>query len=80
MLAPRQGVYFSVLILPVLDPGRGSGGTHVVRQAGHAHVVLTVGAVAVVRGLGLAGELAQSVGVLGERHAVGLHPLTVLTD
>ena len=62
-------------MLPVLGPRRGSGDTDVVREAGHAHVVFTVGAVAVV-GVGrVTGQLAQGVGVLGERHAVGLHPL-----
>ena len=66
-------------MLPVLGPWRGSGDTHIVREAGDAHVVFTVWAVAVVRVGRLTGELAQGVGVLGERHAVGLHPLT-LTD
>ena len=66
-------------MLPVLDPRRRSGDTDIVRQAGDAHVVFTVWAVAVVRVRGVTGELAQGVGVLGERHAVGLHPLT-LTD
>ena len=67
-------------MLPVLGPRRGSGDTHVVREAGDAHVVFAVWTVAVVSVGRVTGELAQSVGVLGERHAVGLHPLTVLTD
>ena len=66
-------------MLPVLDPRRRSGDTHIVRQAGDAHVVFTVWAVAVVRVLRLTGELAQRVGVLGQGNTVGLHPLA-LTD
>ena len=66
-------------MLPVLAPRRGSGDTHIVRQTGDADVVFTVRAVAVVRVGRVTGELAQGVGVLRERHSVGLHPLT-LTD
>ena len=64
------------LVLPVLGPGRGSGDTHIVRQAGHAHVVFAVRAVAVVGILSIAGELTQGVRVLGQGNAVGLHPRT----
>ena len=65
-------------MLPVLDTRRRSGDAHIVRQAGDAHVVFTVWAVAVVGGGGVAGELTEGVGVLGQRHAVGLHPLAAL--
>ena len=64
-------------MLPVLDTRRRSGDAHIVRQAGDAHVVFTVWAVAVVGGRGVAGELAEGVGVLGQGHAVGLHPLAL---
>ena len=62
-------------MLPVRQAGGGSG-HDVLRDAGHAHVVFAVRAVAVVGILSIAGELAQGVRVLGQRNAVGLHPRT----
>ena len=59
--------------LPVGHRWRGRG-DNVVRNAGHAHVVFAVRAVAVVGVLSVAGQLAQGVGVLGQRCPVGLHP------
>ena len=64
-------------VLPVRQAGGGSG-HDVLRDAGHAHVVFALRAVAVVGVLCITWQLTQSVGVLGERRAVGLHPLSVL--
>ena len=73
-----EGFFRMIILLPVLSSRRRSGDTDIVREAGHTHVVFTVWTVAVVRVSRVTGELAQGVGVLGERNTVGLHPLALV--